>query len=589
MSQILPTYLVDQHGVPIDGTNPLPTSGGGGGGIVDQGKQGSIAAPWFVQPTADGATVSLPLPTGAATDAKQDTGNTSLASIDGKIATAVAQATGNASLSSIDTKLTSQATAANQTSGNATLTSILGQFDSKTSTLATATKQDSQITLATTGNATAVSILGQLDAKTSTLATAAKQPAIGTAGTPSADVLSVQGTGSDNSANPSAGKLYVVAAKASAAAPAWTEGNAVPLSTDLIGRVRTVASANTSSVTGSITARDVASSTATGQNNQSIVTGSPTAGSFVTSTLLGANTCRFVISGTWTGTIQPELSADGGTTWTPLSAHVTQTPLSTLSWTANGSGNFPVGGATNVRLRAVAAWTGTANITLIISQDLTSVYVANNAMRIIDGTTGSTTQAVVKAASTAATTTDTSLVVALSPNSPATVVGAAASGAATAGNPVLIGGLDTTNARTIRTDTSGNLSIVGGGTAGSAVSTRPLQIGGSDGTNLQTLAVDTAGRIVTAPAKNAQLITTTTAATTLKSGAGVFRGFVIQNASSDGSGGLYIYDNTAASGTAFVGMFTTQPLVVTGLDIPFSTGLTVQITTAACPILFMWD
>lgn len=173
-------------------------------------------------------------------------------------------------------------------------------------------------------------------------------------------------------------------------------------------------------------------------------------------------------------------------------------------------------------------------------------------------------------------------------NSPATVVGAAASGAATAGNPVLIGGLDTTNTRTIRTDTSGNLSIVGGGTAGSAVSTRPLQIGGSDGTNLQTIAVDTAGRIVTAPAKNAQLINSVSV-TTLKSGAGVFRGFVIQNASSGGTGGLYIYDNTAASGTAFVGMFTTQPLVVNGLNIPFSTGLTVQITTAACPILFMWD
>ena len=203
--------------------------------------------------------------------------------------------------------------------------------------------------------------------------------------------------------------------------------------------------------------------------------------------------------------------------------------------------------------------------------------------------TDGTSTAAVKAASTAAAATDPALVVSVSPNSPATVVGAAASGAATAGNPVLIGGLDTTSTRTIRTDTSGNLSIVGAGTAGSAVSTRPLQIGGSDGTNLQTLAIDTAGRLITAPAKKAQLINTTTTGTTLKSGAGVFRGFVIQNASSGGSGGLYIYDNTAASGTAFVGMFTTQPLVVTGLNIPFSTGLTVQITTAACPILFMWD
>lgn len=127
MPDITPVVLI-LDGVPVSSINPLPTSGGGGGGggIVEQGKQGSIASPWFVQPTADGATVSLPLPTGAATDAKQDTGNASLASIDGKVATA-----------------------ANQTSGNAALT---------------------------TG-----------------AATAAKQPALGTAGTPSADVLSVQG------------------------------------------------------------------------------------------------------------------------------------------------------------------------------------------------------------------------------------------------------------------------------------------------------------------------------------------------------------------------------------------------------------
>ena len=60
---------------------------------------------------------SSQLPTGAATAAKQDTGNTSLGSIDTKLtsqATAALQTTGNSSLSSIDTKLTSQATAAKQ-------------------------------------------------------------------------------------------------------------------------------------------------------------------------------------------------------------------------------------------------------------------------------------------------------------------------------------------------------------------------------------------------------------------------------------------------------------------------------------------
>jgi hypothetical protein len=72
--------------------------------------------------------VSLPSPpTGAATSAKQDTGNNSLSSIDTKLSsqsTATKQDTGNTSLSSIDTKLSSQATAANQ----ATQTTRLNQL-----------------------------------------------------------------------------------------------------------------------------------------------------------------------------------------------------------------------------------------------------------------------------------------------------------------------------------------------------------------------------------------------------------------------------------------------------------------------------
>ncbi len=49
---------------------------------------------------------SSALPLGAATEAKQDTGNTSLASIDAKVATAAKQDTANTSLASIDAKLT---------------------------------------------------------------------------------------------------------------------------------------------------------------------------------------------------------------------------------------------------------------------------------------------------------------------------------------------------------------------------------------------------------------------------------------------------------------------------------------------------
>lgn len=84
---------------------------------------------------------SFPLPTGAATEAKQDTGNTSLSSIDGKFttlnakdfATSAKQDTGNSSLSSIDGKFTTLnakdfATSAKQDTGNSSLSSIDGKL-----------------------------------------------------------------------------------------------------------------------------------------------------------------------------------------------------------------------------------------------------------------------------------------------------------------------------------------------------------------------------------------------------------------------------------------------------------------------------
>lgn len=107
--------------------------------------------------------VASSLPSGAATSAKQGTGNTSLSSIDTKlagVASAANQTTGNGSLSSIDTKLTSQATAANQSTGNASLSSI----DTKLSSQATTANQ-------TTGNLS----LSTIASNTTGVATAANQ------------------------------------------------------------------------------------------------------------------------------------------------------------------------------------------------------------------------------------------------------------------------------------------------------------------------------------------------------------------------------------------------------------------------------
>jgi len=101
------------------------------------------------------------LPAGGATEAKQDTGNTSLGNIDTKVSTAAKQDTGNASLGSIDTKLTDNATSAKQDTGNTSL----GNIDTKVSTAA---KQD-----------TAQASLTSIDGKLSDNATATNQSAIG--------------------------------------------------------------------------------------------------------------------------------------------------------------------------------------------------------------------------------------------------------------------------------------------------------------------------------------------------------------------------------------------------------------------------
>lgn len=79
--------------------------------------------------------VSSVLPSGASTAAKQDDIITELTTLNANdFATEAKQDTGNASLSSIDTKLSSQATAAKQDIGNASLASIdadTGSIDSK--------------------------------------------------------------------------------------------------------------------------------------------------------------------------------------------------------------------------------------------------------------------------------------------------------------------------------------------------------------------------------------------------------------------------------------------------------------------------
>ncbi len=113
---------------------------------------------------------------------------------------------------------------------------------------------------------------------------------------------------------------------------------------------------------GTITAQDVASTSTAGQYGASIITGAPTANSTYSQAVNGLSTVKVQITGTWTGTLEADQSVDGGTTWVVMPCHVDGTTFVANTVTANAVLNCLAAGATNVRMRATAAWTGTATV-----------------------------------------------------------------------------------------------------------------------------------------------------------------------------------------------------------------------------------
>lgn len=78
--------------------------------------------------SALGAALTVNLPSGASTSANQSTGNSSLSTIASNttgVATAANQSTGNSSLSTIASNTTGVSTAANQTTGNSSLSTLV--------------------------------------------------------------------------------------------------------------------------------------------------------------------------------------------------------------------------------------------------------------------------------------------------------------------------------------------------------------------------------------------------------------------------------------------------------------------------------
>lgn len=255
-------------------------------------------------------------------------------------------------------------------------------------------------------------------------ATAAKQPAIGTAGSASVDVLTVQGRASMTPllVDPSGVTSPVSAASLPLPAGASTSANQTTINTS-IGTLHTdltagqLATAVSQSVTrpsdpdarpasGTITVQDTGSSAATGAGGvNTVITGSPTAGSTQSIALNGRSVVRMQISGTWTGTLQSEVSIDGGTTYNPTPMNVVAgTQKTSTTFTLIGGAFAAVPGATHFRMRATAAVTGTATINFTASDApgavvaTTPVGLAAGASLIgsagIDQTTPGTTNAV---------------------------------------------------------------------------------------------------------------------------------------------------------------------------------------------------
>lgn len=108
-----------------------------------------------------------------------------------------------------------------------------------------------------------------------------------------------------------------------------------------------------------------------------------TSGQTVTLTLGNSQSAGILITGTWTGTISFEASPDSGTTW---GAYEFYNPVTSVEQTASsttGNGFFQlinIAAVTNIRARASAAMTGTANLTLTGTVAATNIapYIKEN-------------------------------------------------------------------------------------------------------------------------------------------------------------------------------------------------------------------
>lgn len=311
-------------------------------------------------------------------------------------------------------------------------------------------------------------------------ATAAKQPALGTAGTASSDVITVQGiasmtalkvdgsavtqpvsaaslplpTGAATSANQTTANasLSSIDGKLASLGQKTMSGSTpVTIASDQ-GAITVTLPADVTPATVNVTTADIASSTASGASSQSIVTGTPTAGSAAAFSLSSWETAAIQVSGTWTGTLQVEVSTDGGTTYYPRPGYISGTTAQSATFTANVLVHVNVAGCTHVRIRATAAMTGTATVRCAESDSTSIAFIANTvavsaaSLPLPSGAATSALQSTISGqlpASLGSKTSANSMAVVIASDQAAVAVSAASlplpSGAATSANQTTLG------------------------------------------------------------------------------------------------------------------------------------------------------
>lgn len=188
--------------------------------------------------------------------------------------------------------------------------------------------------------------------------------------------------------------------------------------------------------TQNITIQDTGSTSSGGANGATMVTGSPTAGSVASFSVASFDTAKIQVSGTWTGTLTPELSFDSGTTWVSQGFHQVGTVFTVGNSTANFVGGTNVSGTTNFRIRATAAMTGTAVVKVNLTLNPNSFYLANSPS-LIDGLGTSSKMQVTS--SNAAKVDGSAVTQPVSIATSINVQGPIASSTTVSGNPVLNG------------------------------------------------------------------------------------------------------------------------------------------------------